>query len=86
MGGRFKWRNQDPEFASRFESQVGHQEGGAKEQKKRDAEYVRSRGPPPGLSDWFLPSLDVNNPKFRKFVGGDAKAETMEGELERVYA
>jgi len=31
-------------------------------------------------------SLDVNNPKFRKLVGKDAKPETMEEELERVSA
>ena len=39
-----------------------------------------------GLSDRILPSLDVNKPKFRKLVGKDAKAETMERDLERVSA
>lgn len=38
------------------------------------------------LSDWTLLSLDVHNSKFRKLVGKDAKAETMERELERVSA
>lgn len=38
------------------------------------------------LPDYNLLSLDVNNPKFRKLVGKDAKAETMERELERVSA
>jgi hypothetical protein len=38
------------------------------------------------LTDLALISLDVNNPKFRKLVGKDAKAETMEKELERVFA
>ena len=29
-------------------------------------------------------SLEINNTKFRKLVGVDARAETMERELERV--
>lgn len=28
--------------------------------------------------------LQINNPKFRKMVGSDARAETMEREIERV--
>ena len=47
---------------------------------------VFQRGFFSGLSDWFFPSLDANNQKFRKLVGKDAKAETMERELERVHA
>ena len=40
----------------------------------------------PCSSDSSFPSLDVNNQKFRKLVGKDAKAETMERESERVFA
>lgn len=35
---------------------------------------------------WFSHSLEINNPKFRRFVSADAHAETMEREVERVLA